>query len=74
MRHTIEEHARLSSTDTPRGRCAYGARGEPSHIHLPRRRRAARPDDQGTGIRYVFASDLAPRGLGEPASLSAEEA
>jgi hypothetical protein len=25
------------------------AEDEPSHIHIPRRRRVVRPDDQGTG-------------------------
>jgi hypothetical protein len=27
----------------------YIAEDEPSHIHIPRRRRVVRPDDQGTG-------------------------
>lgn len=33
------------------------AQNEPSHIHLPRRRRVARPGDQGAGeLRAVYVS------------------
>lgn len=40
----IEERIRLSIPNG-RDRDARIVRGEPSHIHLPRRRRPARPDD-----------------------------
>jgi hypothetical protein len=41
------------------------ARGEPSHIHLPRRRRrVAHPDDQSTGATWA---DEEHRGQAQPA-------
>jgi hypothetical protein len=44
------------------------ARGEPSHIHLPRRRRATRPDDQGNGPTWAaHTGDEDQRGHGQPA-------
>lgn len=36
-------------TGSHRGPGADISRDEPSHIHLPRRRRIVRPDDQGVG-------------------------
>ena len=43
----IEQKIRFN-TGAGRGLGLDFARGEPSHIHLPRRRRVARPDDSGT--------------------------
>ena len=37
------------SSGADRGLGGEIARDEPSHIHLPRRRRIVRPDDQGVG-------------------------
>jgi len=68
MPSTIEETVRLVA-DTARGRGVTGARGEPSHIHLPRRRRLARPDDRaGSIMSAVSDGDLAQHDLAEPAA------
>ena len=45
------------------------ARGEPSHIHLPRRRRVARPDDQdASATRYVYVGDEERHEHAQPAT------
>jgi hypothetical protein len=44
------------------------AKDEPSHIHLPRRRRVVRPDDQGNSATWgVHVSDEEYRGQAQPA-------
>lgn len=58
-----------SITNTSRGLGLDTARGEPSHIHLPRRRRIARTDDQGNSpSRGVDVGDEERHGHAPPAA------
>ena len=53
----MTEHVVWSITGAGRDLGVDITQNEPSHIHLPRRRRAARPDDQGAGeLRAVYVS------------------
>jgi hypothetical protein len=54
-----------SITGARRGLGVDIAQDEPSHIHLPRRRRVVRPDDQGSGATW---GDEEHRGQAQPAS------
>ena len=51
---------------TGAGRGLDITRDEPSHIHLPRRRRVVRPDDQGN--RTTWGSEDEHHGHAEPAT------
>jgi hypothetical protein len=54
---------------TGRGLGLEIARGEPSHIHLPRRRRVARPDDQDTNPTWgAHVGDDEHLGQAQPAT------
>jgi len=61
-----------STTGAGRGLGADIIRGEPSHIHLPRRRRIVRPDDQDDGAtREAYGGDLERREHAQPATCEA---
>lgn len=63
------EHVIWSVTGTGRDLGLDVAQNEPSHIHLPRRRRAARPGDQGAGdVRAVYVSHGEHRRHAQPAA------
>jgi hypothetical protein len=71
MQRTIEKRA-CFITHAGRSLGAGSADGEPSHIHLPRRRRVARPDEQGSGVTWgARASDDTQR---RPVSAATVEA
>jgi hypothetical protein len=63
------EHVIWSVTGAGRDLGLDITRNEPSHIHLPRRRRVGRPDDQGTGeLRAVYVSRSGHRRHARPAA------
>ena len=58
-----------SITHADRGLGVDMSRDEPSHIHLPRRRRVVRPDDQGISeMRAVYVSIQERREHAQPAA------